>query len=99
MWIDMTEKPLTLRLKGEHWLAIQAGSKPLEFRLVSKWAKQIEGKSFSEIRLWWGYPPKTDTTKLLIRKWQGAEKQVITHPEFGPEPVEVFAIDVTGVIT
>jgi hypothetical protein len=89
-------RPLTLRLKGEHWRAIRSGEKTHEYRLVSKWDKQIQGKSFSEVRLWWGYPPRTDTTKLLIRKWQGAEKQLITHPEFGPEPVEVFAIDVTG---
>lgn len=41
-----------------------------------------------------GYPKRDDTERRPIRPWRGYRVTTITHPHFGPEPVQVFAIDV-----
>lgn len=86
---------LTLRLKTKWWDQIAIGAKTVELRLATDyWRKRLVGQHYDEIHLWKGYPPKTQTEKLLRRKWRMIAKERILHEEFGPEPVDVFVIDV-----
>lgn len=88
---------LVLPLKGEYFDAIRDGSKPKEYRLVNDyWSKRLIGRSYSRIELTKGYPKADDAERRLSRAWRGYEIETITHPHFGPEPVRVFAIDVTA---
>ena len=88
-------KVLTLRLKAKWWNQIKDGTKSVELRLATDyWRKRLIGREYDEIHLWCGYPPKSDTSKLLRRRWRLVAKERILHAEFGPEPVEVFCIDV-----
>lgn len=88
---------LTLPLKGEYFDQIKAGTKPEEFRLCTEyWRKRLEGRSYDSIVLTKGYPSRDDAERRLKLPWRGFRKTTITHPHFGAEPVEVFAIDVTG---
>jgi hypothetical protein len=41
-----------------------------------------------------GYPKRGDTARMLRRPWAGFTLKTITHPHFGTEPVQVFAIKV-----
>lgn len=86
---------LTLRMKAKWWDQIASGEKTVEFRRATDyWRKRLVGRHYDEIHLWKGYPPKTDTTKLLRRKWELIAAERLLHEEFGPEPVDVFCISV-----
>ena len=86
---------LTLALKGVYFDEIKAGTKTEEFRLITPyWAKRLEGRSYSHIILTRGYPARTDVKKRIKRAWAGYVRKTITHPHFGPDPVEVYAINV-----
>ena len=88
---------LTLRLKHRWWEEIQSGRKTVELRLRTEyWQKRLVGQQYDEIHIWCGYPAKTATHLLLRRKWTGVVEKTITHEEFGPSPVDVFEIDVSG---
>lgn len=88
---------LTLPLKAEYFDAIAAGSKLEEYRLTTPfWRTRIEGKTFDRIVLTRGYPKASDSTRRLVRPWVGYRILTINHPHFGPAPVEVFAINVSG---
>ncbi|EIM25698.1 RNA-binding protein [Microvirga lotononidis] len=87
---------LTLSLKAEYFNAIRDGSKPEEFRLVTPyWQKRLEGRDYDGIVLTLGYPSRGDQSRRLERPWRGYRRTEITHPHFGPDPVEVYAIDVS----
>lgn len=87
---------LHLSLKGEYFDAIRDGTKPREYRLVNAyWSKRLIGRSYSRIVLTKGYPKASDSSRRISRLWRGYEIETIQHPHFGPEPVTVFAIDVT----
>ncbi len=87
---------LTLAVKGEYFDAIRDGSKPEEYRKVTKyWAKRLEGRSYAAVEMTKGYPASGDTERRLRRRWKGYVRKIITHPHFGPDPVEVYAIDVS----
>ncbi|MCY1560036.1 hypothetical protein D9M68_971270 [compost metagenome] len=89
-------RTLTLALKGEYFDAIKAGTKTEEFRQVTPyWLKRLEGQSYDRIELTRGYPKRSDTARRLVLPWKGYRLTTVTHPHFGTEPVEVFAIDVT----
>lgn len=91
----MTTK-LVLPLKGEYFDAIRDGHKPEEFRLVTPyWTRRLAGRWFSGVELTKGYPKRGDHERRIERAWKGYRKTTITHPHFGPEPVEVYAIDVS----
>jgi hypothetical protein len=93
----MAERPriLHLSLKAEYFNAIKAGTKPLEFRLVTPyWTRRLVGRTYDGIELTLGYPARDDAERRLCRPWRGFERQTIQHSHFGPGPVEVFAIDV-----
>lgn len=87
---------LTLHLRG-HWFdEIKAGHKLLEFRRATAyWEARLGTTSYDTITLCRGYPSKSDQERRLIRAWRGCFRTVINHPEFGPGPVRVFAIDVS----
>lgn len=90
---------LTLALKAEYFDAIKAGSKPEEFRLCTPyWVKRLVGRSYDRIELTKGYPARGDTARRLSLPWKGYRVTTITHPHFGAEPVEVFAINVQASI-
>lgn len=86
---------LTLPLKGEYFDAIKNGTKPEEFRLMTPyWRKRLEGRTYDCIVLTKGYPKRDDRDRRLILPWQGYRITTLTHPHFGADPVDVFAINV-----
>lgn len=88
-------RTLTIPLKGEYFDAIKAGTKPEEFRAVTPyWRKRLEGREYDRIELLRGYPPRGDTIRRLVLPWKGYRLTTITHPHFGPDPIDVYAIDV-----
>ena len=89
----MTTGTLTLHLKKKYFDQIVAGEKTEEYRLATPyWAKRLEGRQYANVVLLRGYPPAGDAGKRIVRHWRGCTRKMITHPHFGPEPVEVFAI-------
>lgn len=86
---------LQLALKGCYFDEIRDGSKVEEFRLVTPyWTKRLEGRGYDRIVLTKGYPPREAAERRLERPWRGLRRTTITHPHFGPDPVEVYAIRV-----
>jgi hypothetical protein len=86
---------LYLSLKREYFDQVRAGTKPEEFRRVCPyWTKRL-AHPFTRISLTWGYPKGTDQERRVELPWRGMRKTTITHPLFGPEPVEVYAIRLT----
>lgn len=84
---------LVLPLKAAYFHAIKTGMKEEEYRLASPfWKRRLVGKDFDHIEFTLGYPARGDTQRRLVRPWRGMRLATITHPHFGPDPVEVFAI-------
>lgn len=84
---------LVLPLKTEYLHAIKSGEKVEEFRrTTSYWTRRLVGRTFDRIEFTLGYPPRGDQTRRQVRPWRGYRVITITHPHFGPDPVEVFAI-------
>lgn len=85
-------KPRTLHLslKREYFEAIRDGQKPEEYRLCTPhWRKRLEGREYEHIVLTLGYPSRNDHARRLVRAWHGFTVKTITHPHFGPDPVQV----------
>lgn len=92
----MNQRVLTLHLKHEYWEAICDGTKTEEYRIVKPyWEKRLVDREYNAIHLFCGYPKAGDDSRRLVRKWNGYRYTMIQHPEFGNEPVTVFAIDVS----
>ncbi|PJR88725.1 RNA-binding protein [Ochrobactrum sp. 695/2009] len=96
---------LHLSLKAEYFDAIRDGTKTEEYRLANAyWTRRLfvighrttGHRSFNSIVLTKGYPKSDDTSRRIELPWLGFVRKTITHPHFGPDPVEVFAIDVSG---
>jgi hypothetical protein len=88
---------LTIPLKGEYFDAIRDGSKPEEYRLCTPyWDKRLQGRHYDVVQLTKGYPKANDLSRRLSLPWRGYVRKTITHPHFGPEPVEVYAINVAS---
>lgn len=90
---------LTLSLKREYFEAIRDGSKTEEYRLCTKhWYKRIASPfiPIEIIVLTLGYPARDDHARRLVLPWRGYTVKTITHPHFGPDPVEVYAINVAA---
>jgi hypothetical protein len=86
---------LILPLKGIYFDDIRAKTKPWEYRLRNAyWTKRLVGRTYDRVILTKGYPGRDDLERRLILPWQGYVEMTLQHPHFGPEPVEVFAIDV-----
>lgn len=87
---------LRLNLKRKWWEQIRDGEKTTELRLVTDyWRKRLVGRHYDEIHLLLGYPKRGDESRTIKRKWKGHFVVTTLHEEFGPEPVDVFCIDVT----
>nr|WP_319393335.1 ASCH domain-containing protein [uncultured Desulfobacter sp.] len=88
-------KILHLNLKKKYWEKIKSGEKKYEYRLVTRyWAKRLVGKQYDKILIKLGYPKKDDVTRIIERPYRGWGQLEITHPEFGSDPVQVYAIRV-----
>jgi hypothetical protein len=88
-------KDLHLNLKGCYFDDIAAKKKPFEYRLKNEyWRRRLEGRHYDNIHIKKGYPKATDTSRIITKPYRGYEEQTITHPHFGPLPVEVYAIHV-----
>lgn len=88
---------LHLPLKREYFEAIRDGTKTEEYRLCTPyWQKRLYSPfgSYDQIILTLGYPARDDAARRLVRPWRGYTIKTITHPHFGTEPVQVYAIDV-----
>lgn len=86
---------LRLALKREFFDAIKRGEKDEEYRLRSTyWWRRIQGKEFAAVWLSLGYPKHNDPDRWIRRPWRGYTVKTISHPLFGPKPVEVYAIKV-----
>ncbi|PKM47088.1 MAG: RNA-binding protein [Gammaproteobacteria bacterium HGW-Gammaproteobacteria-1] len=91
----MANNTLHLNLKGEYFDQIAAGTKLFEYRLrTGYWRRRLQGRSYQRVLVKKGYPRAGDQERIVERPWRGYEEQIITHPHFGSEPVEVFAIRV-----
>lgn len=87
---------LVLPLKAEYFNAIKDGTKTEEFRLRTPfWRKRLEGKTFDRVVLTLWYPGRDDAERRIVRPWGGMRETTITHPHFGAEPVDVYAIKVS----
>lgn len=90
-------RTLHLPLKREYFEAIRDGTKFEEYRLCTQhWGKRLQRQPFDQVLLTLGYPARDDHARRLVLPWRGYTIKTITHPHFGPEPVEVFAINVRG---
>lgn len=86
---------LILPVKGEYFDQIKAGTKGDEFRLQNGyWRKRLEGRHYDRVIITRGYPRRDDSERRLVFPWRGYTKRTITHPHFGADPVEVYAIKV-----
>jgi len=89
---------LTIAVNGVYFDQIAAGTKSEEYRLVNDyWAKRLEHRRIDRVVLTRGYPKGggIEGVTRLTRRWNGCTPKTITHPHFGPEPVRVYAIDVS----
>jgi hypothetical protein len=89
---------LTIPVKGEYFDQIAAGDKLYEYRLMTPyWVKRLKREPFSTVVLTRGYPKAggVEGVTRLTREWRYCAVRTITHPHFGPDPVNVFAIDVS----
>lgn len=94
-------RDLQLALKSEYFDQIASGDKLEEYRLCTPyWAKRLEGRDYRNVVLTRGYPKGggIEGVTRLTRKWYGFGRTNITHPHFGLEEVEVYAIFV-GVLS
>lgn len=88
-------KNLQLAVKSEYFDAIKSGEKTEEYRLVNDyWWTRLVGRHFDRLIITKGYPRRDDAGRRIECKYCGYEIKEITHPHFGSEPVEVFAIKV-----
>ena len=84
---------LHLSVKKEYFFEMKDFSKIYEYRLRNEyWTKRLVDRDYDEIQIKMGYPRKDDFSKVLHRPYLGYEEQTITHPHFGDDPVDVFAI-------
>ena len=84
---------LVLPVKRIYFDQIKAGTKHEEFRLTTEhWKKRLIGKTYDRVVITLGYPKADDTSRRQTFTWQGYRTTRLTHPHFGSDEVEVFAI-------
>lgn len=95
-------RTLTLALNGVYFDQIANGAKLEEYRLRTPyWEKRLVGRAYDNIVLTRGYPKGggVEGVTRLTRRWSGMTDRVLSHPHFGEQPVDVFAINVASTIT
>lgn len=86
---------LQLAVKGEYFDAMIRGEKTEEYRLVNDyWKKRLVNREYGSLIIAKRYPKRDDSRRRIDVPYDGYEIKTITHPHFGPDPVEVFAIKV-----
>jgi hypothetical protein len=86
---------LFIPVNGVYFDQIKAGSKVKEYRLITPfWSKRLVNRGYDNVVLTRGYPKADDAERRIVKPYRGYVVETITHPHFGPDPVEVFAIDV-----
>lgn len=86
---------IQLAVKGEYFDAMIRGEKTEEYRLVNDyWKKRLVNREYGRLIITKGYPKRDDSIRKIDVPYDGYEIKTITHPHFGPDPVEVFAIKV-----
>lgn len=84
---------LVLPVKKQYFDEIKSSIKPFEYRLRNEyWKRRIFERYYDDLVITLGYPKTEDTEKRIIMPYAGYLETTITHPHFGNEPVEVFAI-------
>jgi hypothetical protein len=92
----MKPRILTLRIKAIYWQQIDAGTKSEELRIANpRYIRQLLTRDYDVIHIWLGYPPATDTAKLLRFAWRGAKRIRRQADHFGPTPVDLIAVDLS----
>lgn len=87
---------LQLAVCGEYFDAMKRGDKTEEYRLVTPfWSTRIIDRDYDRLIITKGYPRKDDDDRRIDVPYAGYEIKTITHPHFGTDPVQVFAIKVT----
>lgn len=89
---------LTIPVNGIYFDQIASGEKFYEFRLQTPfWEKRLSGRTYRHVVMTRGYPKGggLEGETRLTRIWRGCERLTIQHEHFGPDPVEVYAIDVS----
>lgn len=88
---------LVLHVKRVYFEQIASGQKREEYRRATPyWQKRLEGREYERVVICLGYPKRDDTSRRLVFPWRGVERKVITHPFFGDEPVDVYAVRLTS---
>lgn len=86
---------LQLAVNGEYFDAMKDGTKPEEYRLVNDyWIKRLLNRDYDRLVITKGYPNRADLSRRIEVPYNGYEIKTITHPHFGDQPVNVFAIKV-----
>ena len=88
-------RSLVLHVKSQYFDEIGAGTKTEEYRLTTHyWKMRLTSPmlDYEKVIICRGYPSRLDLANRLERPWKGCTVKTITHPHFGPLPVEVFAI-------
>ena len=88
---------LVMPLNAVSFDAIKRGDQVEEFRQITPhWSKLLERRTYDRLVLWRGYPRTSDSNRILVLPWLGVTRKTIARPFFGPKPLEVYAIDVSG---
>ena len=88
---------LIIPVNGVYFDQIVAGTKREEYRLQTPyWSKRLVARTYRNVVLTRGYPKAggVEGVTRLTRAFKGYQLQTLTHPHFGPNPVDVFAINV-----
>lgn len=84
---------LHLPVKREYFDQIKSGQKQWEYRLRTPyWKKRVENRTYNNIVITLGYPPREDTERRITFPWRGYVEKTRQHKHFGDNPVDVFAI-------
>jgi hypothetical protein len=91
---------LCLHVKRKYFEEIKAGKKKWEYRIASPyWVKRLFDESkppYQRFLVYDGYPKKSEYPERRLVFAPGIIKEMeIIHEEFGPDPVWVFAIELT----
>ena len=82
---------LHLHVKTEYFNAIKSGEKRHEYRLANAyWAKRLDGRSYDAVVIYNAYKPGAENRMEF--PWSTPQVITRTHPHFGPDPVQVYAI-------
>lgn len=93
----MAQRLLHVSVITKYFVGMRDRSKLAEYRLQNDyWRKRLVGREYDYVVVARGYPKRGDLGNRLVFPWRGYTELTLLHEHFGPDPVEVFAIDVSG---